>query len=105
MFNATSISKSLVNTKKSSPSTAFLAALIATNIKGIIKGKLKTGISRLPLPDFDAIAESKVNVDEKPIAPSIVISINNFGCCTGKPKKILNANKHSNDNTIVMQAL
>ena len=71
---ATSTNKSLVISEGSIPSTAFFAAFIATNNNGIITGKLNTGISKLPLPDFDAMEASSVNVDENPIAPKPMIS-------------------------------
>ena len=41
----------------------------------MITGKLKTGINKLPFPDFEAIEDIKVNVDENPIPPNAMIKI------------------------------
>jgi hypothetical protein len=72
---ANNINKSFVIKDGSKSSTAFLAALMATNKSGMIIGKLKTGISKLPLPDLAAIEEIKVKVDEKPIPPNAMVMI------------------------------
>lgn len=72
---AKSTNKSLVITDGSKSSTAFFAAFIATRSNGMITGKLKTGINKLPFPDFEAIEDIKVNVDENPIPPNAMIKI------------------------------
>ena len=70
------------------PSTAFLADFMATNNKGMITGKLNTGINKLPLPDFAAIDDNNVKVDEKPTEPNEIIMIKKGTLLTGKPKNI-----------------
>ena len=72
---ANNTNRSFVNKDVSKSSTAFLAALMATNKSGMITGKLKTGISKLPLPDLAAIEDIKVKVDEKPIPPNVMVMI------------------------------
>ncbi len=72
---ASSTNKSLVSREGSNPSTAFLAAFIATSNKGMITGKLNTGINKFPLPDLDAIDANRVKVDEKPMAPKQITKI------------------------------
>ena len=51
------------------PSIALLQALIKINNKGIITGKLKTGINMLLFPALEAMPDISVNVAEKPIQP------------------------------------
>lgn len=86
---ANNTNKSFVSTDGSKPSIAFLEALIATINKGIITGKLSTGISKFPFPDLEAMDDNNVKVDENPIAPKDITKTKYPKLCTGKPKKIL----------------
>jgi hypothetical protein len=49
---------------------AFLQAFTNTSNKGKMIGKLKTGINKWLLLALEAMAESMVNVEEKPTLPS-----------------------------------
>ena len=51
---------------------ARLQALIKINNKGIMMGKLNTGISKLLLPALEAMADSIVKVAANPMQPSKV---------------------------------
>ena len=65
----------------SSPSTAFLENFISTIKKGLSNGKLSIAI-KLKLDDaFEAIAETIVNIEEKPKLPrSKAIKKNGWSC-------------------------
>lgn len=102
---ANNTNRSFVITEGSKSSTAFLAALMATNNRGMITGKLKTGINRLPLPDLDAIEEIKVNVDENPMPPNAMVMIKYNAFPTGKPRNKLYVPKHNKASSTVKMAL
>lgn len=64
MANKVYISSRL--TDQSKPSIAFLDNLIANNNKGIKTGKLRIAINVPLFWAFDAMAETKVKITEKP---------------------------------------
>ncbi len=66
----------------SNPSTAFFENFISTIKKGISNGKLSIAI-KLKLDDaFEAIAETIVNIEEKPKLPSSKARKKNELSCT-----------------------
>ena len=66
----------------SNPSTAFFENFISTIKKGISSGKLSIAI-KLKLDDaFEAIAETIVNIEEKPKLPSSKARKKNELSCT-----------------------
>lgn len=102
---AKSTNRSLVITEGSKSSTAFFAAFMATNNRGMITGKLRTGINKLPLPDFDAMEEIKVNVDENPMPPNAMVTIKYNALPTGNPRNKLYVPKHNKASNTVSKAL
>jgi hypothetical protein len=70
MFIIINTPKSSYNKLVSNPSMAFLQAFTNTSNKGTMMGKLKTGINKWLLLALEAMAESMVNVEEKPTLPS-----------------------------------
>ncbi len=68
--------KSFSISELSKPSKARLEALIMISSKGIITGKLKTGISKLLPPALEEIADNMVKVAAKPMQPIIVTNKN-----------------------------
>ena len=73
----TKTNTSLYSNPTSIPSIARLQALISISSKGIITGKLKTGMSKLLFPALEAMADNIVKVPANPMQPNTVKPVYN----------------------------
>lgn len=72
---------------------------MVTMNRGMTIGKLKTGISKFPLPDFEEIAESNVKSADRPMANKRATKANRVKLISGPPNRKLKKNKLMAANT------